>query len=167
MIGIVGGGLAAAKLVEGYREAGGEEAITIWSQDRAGRITGRGSRSACCAVKPAPSPSWRIHRSGMRRTAPICGPVRRVASLDDVDADTIVVATGAPPRPLPGALALRTVDDSLTLRERAQAAGRSSSSAAASWLRGDGVVDRARLHVTQIVREPHLFWSCRRRCSRR
>ena len=33
MIGIVGGGLAAAKLVEGYREAGGEEAITIWSQD--------------------------------------------------------------------------------------------------------------------------------------
>ena len=36
MIGIVGGGLAAAKLVEGYREAGGEEAITIWSQDPRG-----------------------------------------------------------------------------------------------------------------------------------
>ena len=33
MIGIVGGGLAAAKLVEAYREAGGEDAITIWSQD--------------------------------------------------------------------------------------------------------------------------------------
>jgi 3-phenylpropionate/trans-cinnamate dioxygenase ferredoxin reductase subunit len=33
MIGIVGGGLAAAKLVEGYREAGGDEEITIWSQD--------------------------------------------------------------------------------------------------------------------------------------
>src|SRR5436305_12717363 len=33
MIGIVGGGLAAAKLVEGYREVGGADEITIWSQD--------------------------------------------------------------------------------------------------------------------------------------
>ena len=33
MIGIVGGGLAAAKLVEGYREAGGDEPITIWAKD--------------------------------------------------------------------------------------------------------------------------------------
>ena len=47
----------------------------------------------------------------------------RVASLDDVDADTVGVATGARPRPLPGALPLRTVDDALTLRVRAQAAG--------------------------------------------
>ena len=47
MIGIVGGGLAAAKLVEGYREAGGTEEITIWSQDRAGPShQARGSRSA-------------------------------------------------------------------------------------------------------------------------
>src|SRR5437764_1057337 len=36
MIEIVGGGLAAAKLVEGYREAGGDDEITIWSQDRHG-----------------------------------------------------------------------------------------------------------------------------------
>ena len=33
MIGIVGGGLAAAKIVEGYREAGGTDRITIWSHD--------------------------------------------------------------------------------------------------------------------------------------
>jgi 3-phenylpropionate/trans-cinnamate dioxygenase ferredoxin reductase subunit len=33
VIGIVGGGLSAAKVVEGYREAGGTDAITIWSQD--------------------------------------------------------------------------------------------------------------------------------------
>ena len=33
MIEIIGGGLAAAKLVEAYREGGGEDAITIWSQD--------------------------------------------------------------------------------------------------------------------------------------
>ena len=33
MIAVVGGGLAAAKLVEGYREAGGTDEIVIWSQD--------------------------------------------------------------------------------------------------------------------------------------
>ena len=33
MIGIVGGGLSAAKVVEGYREAGGTDRITIWSRD--------------------------------------------------------------------------------------------------------------------------------------
>ena len=36
MIEIVGGGLAAAKLVEAYRAGGGEDAITIWSQDAHG-----------------------------------------------------------------------------------------------------------------------------------
>src|SRR5438874_773692 len=36
MIGIVGGGLAAAKVVEGYREVGGTDRITIWSQDPPG-----------------------------------------------------------------------------------------------------------------------------------
>jgi len=33
MIGIVGGGLSAAKVVEGYRDAGGTDRITIWSRD--------------------------------------------------------------------------------------------------------------------------------------
>ena len=33
MIAVVGGGLAAAKLVEGYRAAGGGEEIVVWSQD--------------------------------------------------------------------------------------------------------------------------------------
>ena len=36
MIAVIGGGLAAAKLVEGYREAGGEEPIRISSQDPRG-----------------------------------------------------------------------------------------------------------------------------------
>ena len=30
-IGIIGGGLASAKVVDGYREAGGDEPITIWA----------------------------------------------------------------------------------------------------------------------------------------
>ena len=33
MIGIIGGGLAAAKTVESYREAGGTDEIVLWSQD--------------------------------------------------------------------------------------------------------------------------------------
>ena len=82
----------------------------------------------------------------------------RVASLDDVDADTIVVATGARPRPLPGALPLRTVDDSLTLRERAQAAG--SVVVVGGGFIGCEVTASLTVlgvEVTQIVRDPHLF----------
>src|SRR6185437_17038048 len=33
MIGIIGGGLSAAKVVESYREAGGTDEIVLWSQD--------------------------------------------------------------------------------------------------------------------------------------
>ena len=56
-----------------------------------------------------------------------------------------MVATGARPRPLPGALPLRTVDDSLTLR-RARAGGRVGRGRRrrVHRLRGDGVADRAR-----------------------
>jgi NADPH-dependent 2,4-dienoyl-CoA reductase/sulfur reductase-like enzyme len=43
----------------------------------------------------------------------------RVSSIDDVGAfDHLVVATGARPREIPGGVTLRTVDDSLALRDR-------------------------------------------------
>jgi NADPH-dependent 2,4-dienoyl-CoA reductase/sulfur reductase-like enzyme len=49
----------------------------------------------------------------------------RVASLDDVGAhDALVVATGARPRTLDGGLVLRTLGDSLALKERLAAAQR-------------------------------------------
>ncbi len=49
MIGIVGGGLAAAKVVEGYREAGGEDRMTIWSQDPHGPVSPPAALEAAAA----------------------------------------------------------------------------------------------------------------------
>src|SRR5207245_9613829 len=42
-----------------------------------------------------------------------------IYSPDDVQADAIVLATGARPREFPGASTFRTLDDSLALRARA------------------------------------------------
>ena len=133
MIGIVGGGLAAAKLVEGYREAGGDDEITIWSQDPHGPYH-------------RPPLSKRILRGEAEARDALAHPVEwyaengvdlrlgeMIASLDDVRAETIVLATGARPRPLPGATTFRTIDDSLALRERAESAE-------------DGRRDRRQLH---------------------
>src|SRR5882757_596701 len=106
MIGIVGGGLSAAKVVEGYREAGGAEAITIWSQDAHGpyhrpplskRLLRGEAESADALVHPA---DWYAEHDVDLRLG------RRVGSLDELDADTIVLATGARPRALEGALSL-------------------------------------------------------------
>ena len=103
MIGIVGGGLAAAKLVEGYREAGGDEPITIWAGEPhppyhrpplSKRLLRGEAEPADAYVHPA---EWYAeHDVELRRG-------ETIASLDDVSADTIVLATGARPRPLPGA----------------------------------------------------------------
>ena len=158
MIGIVGGGLAAAKLVEGYREAGGEEAITIWSQDARGPYHRPGLSKRVLRGEAEPDSvlahptEWYAENGTDLRTG------ETVASLDDVRADTIVVATGARPRPLPGALSLRTVDDSLTLRERAEAAG--SVVVVGGGFIGSEVTASLTVlgvEVAQIVREPHLF----------
>src|SRR4051794_5553657 len=119
MIGIVGGGLSAAKLVEGYREAGGDDAITIWSQDPHGpyhrpplskRLLRGEAEPADALVHPA---EWYAEHGVDLRAG------TQLGSLDELDADTIVLATGARPRALEGALALRTLDDSLELRRRA------------------------------------------------
>ena len=122
MIGIIGGGLAAAKLVEGYREAGGEDEITIWSQDPHGPYH-------------RPPLSKRVLRGEAEPEAALAHPVewyaengvdlrlgQMISSLDDVRAETIVIATGARPRQLEGAIGLRTLDDAVALRERAVAA---------------------------------------------
>ncbi len=102
MIGIVGGGLAAAKLVEGYREAGGTDAITIWSQDPHGpyhrpplskRVLRGEAEPADALVHPA---DWYAEHGVDLRLG------EHVGSLDEFDADTIVIATGARPRPARG-----------------------------------------------------------------
>ena len=124
MIGIVGGGLSAAKVVEGYRDAGGTDAITIWSQDPHGpyhrpplskRLLRGEAEPADALVHPA---EWYAEHGVDLRVG------QHVGSLDEFDADTIVIATGARPRALEGALSLRTLDDSLELRRQAGEARR-------------------------------------------
>ncbi len=160
MIGIVGGGLAAAKLVEGYREAGGEDEITIWSGDPHGpyhrpplskRIL-RGEAEAPDAL--AHPVEWYAEQNVDLRLGETIG------SLDDVQADAVVIATGARPRELPGARTFRTLDDSLALRERAASAER------AVVIGGNFIgceitasLTHLGVHVTQIVRDEMLFAS--------
>jgi 3-phenylpropionate/trans-cinnamate dioxygenase ferredoxin reductase subunit len=158
MIGIVGGGLSAAKLVEGYREAGGTDPITIWSQDPYGpyhrpplskRLLRGEAEPVDALVHPA---EWYAEQGVDLRTG------QHIGSLDEVDADTIVIATGARPRALEGALALRTLDDSLELRRRA-------GEARTAVVVGGGFVGlevtasltQLGVQVTQIVRDPLVF----------
>jgi 3-phenylpropionate/trans-cinnamate dioxygenase ferredoxin reductase subunit len=158
MIGIVGGGLAAAKVVEGYREAGGTDRVTIWSQDPHGpyhrpplskRLLRGEAQPADALVHP---PEWYEEQDVDLRTG------RHVPALDEVDADIVVIATGARPRTLEGALVLRTLDDSLELRRRAE-------NATAAVVVGGGFIGcevtasltQLGVRVTQVVREPMVF----------
>ena len=158
MIGIVGGGLAAVKLVEGYREAGGGEEITIWSQDPHGpyhrpplskRLL-RGEQEAVDAL--AHPVEWYAEQGVDLRLGDT------VSSLDEVDADTVVLATGARPRHLGDALVLRTIDDSLELRRRAETA-RTAVVVGGGFIGCEVTASLTQLgvQVTQIVREPLLF----------
>jgi 3-phenylpropionate/trans-cinnamate dioxygenase ferredoxin reductase subunit len=152
MIGIVGGGLAAAKVVEGYREAGGTEEIVVWSQDPHGPYHRPPLTKRLLRGESKPEDAL-ISLEGV--------DVRlgeRVESLDAVEANTIVLATGATPRRLGDALAFRTLDDSLELRRRAE-------SAKTATVIGGGFIGceitasltMIGVKVTQIVRDPMLF----------
>jgi 3-phenylpropionate/trans-cinnamate dioxygenase ferredoxin reductase subunit len=152
MIGIVGGGLAAAKLVEGYRKAGGTDEIVVWSQDPRGPYHRPPLSKALLRGEAEPENALIALEDVDLRLG------ETVSSLDEVQADTIVLATGARPRPLGDALALRTLDDSLALREQAR-------SAKTATVVGGGFIGcevtasltTLGLSVTQIVREPGLF----------
>jgi 3-phenylpropionate/trans-cinnamate dioxygenase ferredoxin reductase subunit len=151
VIAIVGGGLAAAKVVESYREAGGGDEIVVWSQDPHGpyhrpplskRLL-RGESEAADALIALDGAEVR-HET--------------VSSLDGLGAETIVLATGARPRELPGASTFRTLHDALALRDRARGAETAT-------VIGGGFIGcelaasltQLGLRVTQIVREPALF----------
>lgn len=158
MIGIVGGGLAAAKLVESYRDAGGTDAITLWSLDPHGpyhrpplskRLLRGESAPQDALVHPA---GWYGENGVELRLG------EEVGSLDEVDADAVVIATGARPRPLGEALRLRTLDDSVELRRRAL-------DAQTATVVGGGFIGcevtasltQLGLAVTQVVRDAALF----------
>jgi 3-phenylpropionate/trans-cinnamate dioxygenase ferredoxin reductase subunit len=158
MIAIVGGGLAAAKLVESYRDAGGDDDVVIWSQDPHGpyhrpplskRLLRGESEPADALVHPL---EWYDeHGVGLRR-----GEV--VASLEEVDADVVVIATGARPRPLGDAALLRTLDDSLALRRRAESV-REAVVVGGGFIGCEVTASLTQLgvHVTHVVREPRVF----------
>jgi 3-phenylpropionate/trans-cinnamate dioxygenase ferredoxin reductase component len=158
MIEIVGGGLAAAKLVEGYREAGGADDIRIWSLDPHGpyhrpplskRLLRGEAEPADALVHPV---GWYAEQNVDLRLG------EHVESLDRLEADTIVLATGARPRELPGMLELRTIDNSLELRRRA-------AEAETAVVIGGGFIGcevtasltQLGVRVTQVVREERLF----------
>src|SRR3954470_11478200 len=159
MIGIVGGGLAAAKVVEGYREAGGRDRITIWSRDPHGpyhrpplskRLLRGEAEPADALVHPK---EWYAEQDVDLRAG------EELASLDEVQAETVVIATGAPPRALGDALVLRTLDDSLEIRRRAQGA-RTAIVIGGGFIGCEVTASLTQLgvQVTQVVREPHVFW---------
>src|SRR5262249_20172860 len=81
-----------------------------------------------------------------------------VDSIDDIRAETIVLATGARPRELPGASTFRWLDDSLALRERARDA-ESAVVIGGGFVGGETTASLTQLglRVTQVVREPMLF----------
>ena len=150
MIQIVGGGLAAAKLVEAYRAAGGSDEIVIWSQDEHGPYH-RPGLSKRVLRGEAPPESVLIDVEGAE--------VRRGERLDALpEADVVVIATGARPRSLDGALQLRTLDDSIELHRRAESA-KTATVVGGGFIGCEVTASLTHLgvQVTQIVREPMVF----------
>ena len=158
MIGIIGGGLSAAKLVEAYRDAGGDDRITIWSQDPHGpyhrpplskRLLRGESQPEDALVHPH---AWYAEHDVELRLGDT------VASLDDVRAETVVIATGSRPRALPGAVVLRTLDDSLELRRLAGDA-RTATVIGGGFIGCEVTASLTQLgvQVTQVVREDIVF----------
>src|SRR4051794_34676812 len=149
MIAIVGGGLAAAKVVESYREAGGADDVVVWSQDPHGPYHRPGlSKRVLRGEAPPESVLIEVEGAEVRH--------ERLDALPE--ADVVVVATGARPRELDGALQLRTLDDSVELRRRAESV-REAVVVGGGFIGCEVTASLTQLgvHVTQIVREPLVF----------
>jgi 3-phenylpropionate/trans-cinnamate dioxygenase ferredoxin reductase subunit len=158
MIAIVGGGLSAAKLVESYREAGGGDDVVVWSQDPHGpyhrpplskRLLRGESEPEDALVHPAP---WYVEHGVDLRLSAV------VPSLEEVEADQVVLATGSRPRALDSALVLRTLDDAIELRRRAESA--KTATVVGGGFIGCEVTASLTLRgvqVTHVVRDPLVF----------
>ena len=134
---VVGGGLASARAVEGYREAGGAGTVLLISADRyppyhrppLSKRLMRGEQGPEQAfVQPE---SWYAERRidlRLRTRVQSLDPGRRVIAVDggEIGFDRLLIATGATPRPVDGALTLRSIDDSLAIRAAAGSAGRAT-----------------------------------------
>jgi 3-phenylpropionate/trans-cinnamate dioxygenase ferredoxin reductase subunit len=158
MIAVVGGGLAAAKLVEGYRDAGGSDGITVYSSDPHGPYN-RPPLSKKLLRGEAKPEDPLVHNAEWYSEMNVDLRLgETVASLDDLNADTIVIATGARPRRLEGMLALRTLDDSLELHRRALES-KTATVIGGNFIGSEVTASLTMLgvKVTQLVREPALF----------
>jgi 3-phenylpropionate/trans-cinnamate dioxygenase ferredoxin reductase component len=158
MIGIIGGGVAAAKTVEAYREAGGDEPIVLASSDArppyhrpplSKRLLRGESQPEDALAHPA---EWYAENGVDLRLG------TRVESLDELGADRVVLATGSRPRQLDDALVLRTIDDSVELRRRALEA-KTATVIGGGFIGSEVTASLTQLgvRVTQVVREPLLF----------
>jgi 3-phenylpropionate/trans-cinnamate dioxygenase ferredoxin reductase subunit len=159
VIAIVGGGLAAAKVVEGYREAGGTDEFVMWSQDPHGPYHRPGLSKRVLRGEAEPDsvlahPAEWYAENGVDLRLGVS-----VSSLEEIDASTIVLATGARPRPFDGARTFRTMDDSIALHKAAEGAE-------TAIVIGGGFIGceitasltQLGVKVTQIVREPYVFF---------
>jgi NADPH-dependent 2,4-dienoyl-CoA reductase/sulfur reductase-like enzyme len=176
-IAIVGGGLAAARVVQAYREAGGEDPITLVSNDEwppysrpplsKGFLRGE-SEAEDALVQPAED----YERAGvdlrLSTTAESIGLDDRRLRLtggEVVPWSRLVIATGARPRKLPvrgadlpGVHVYRTIADADAVRTAAGTAER-------ALVIGGGFIGmetaaslrRRGLEVTQVDRSPRLF----------
>jgi len=158
MIAVIGGGLAAAKLVESYREAGGADEVVVWSADPHGpyhrpplskRLLRGESQPEDALVHPV---EWYADRGVELRLG------ESVSSLDGLGAGTVVLATGSRPRALGDALVLRTLDHALELRRRAESA-RTATVVGGGFIGCEVTASLTQLgvQVTQVVREPMVF----------
>ena len=127
---------------------------------RTARTTARRSRSGCCAASREPEDALvhpaRVVRRARRR--PAAGR-ERSSSLDDVEADTIVIATGARPR-----AARRGARPAHARRLARAAAARRDGARRPSSIGGGFIgcevtasLTQLGVEVTQVVREPMVF----------
>jgi len=174
---VVGGGLAAARFATEYRAAGGEAPVTILSSEEdppyhrppltKGFLRGEVERDGTY-VRPAPEYEDEVVELRLEVTAERIDPEKHVVVLEggeEVPYATLVVATGARPRPLPlpgadlvGVHTYRFLPDADTVRTAAAEAHSAivvggsfigAESAASLRLRGLG--------VTLIERGPRLM----------
>ena len=174
---VVGGGLAAARFATEYRAAGGEAPVTILSSEEdppyhrppltKGFLRGEVERDGTY-VRPAPEYEDEVVELRLEVTAERIDPEKHVVVLEggeEVPYATLVVATGARPRPLPlpgadlvGVHTYRFLPDADTVRTAA-AEAHSAIVVGGSFIGAESAASlRLRsLGVTLIERGPRLM----------
>jgi NADPH-dependent 2,4-dienoyl-CoA reductase/sulfur reductase-like enzyme len=173
---IVGGGLASARAIKSYREAGGGDAITLVSSDNRlpyhrpplSKKFLRGESEADDALVESDA-FYREHEVDVRleTRATALRPAEREVDLDGskLEYDRLLIATGASPRRLStrgsdreGVFTLRTVDDSSAIRDAARGA-RQAAVIGAGFIGMEVAASMAHLglEVTLIHRGEGLF----------